>query len=85
MHMAAAVGTPVVCLFGPTNADSWHPWSDQQMTLQKACPCQKSGERECDWSVVRACLQNIQPAEVKAALEPMLKTIRTAPMSSKMV
>ena len=26
MHIAAAVGTPVVALFGPTGAYNWAPW-----------------------------------------------------------
>ena len=30
MHIAAAVGTPVIALFGPTGAFSWGPWDDSQ-------------------------------------------------------
>lgn len=26
MHLAAAAGTPVVAIFGPSNADAWRPW-----------------------------------------------------------
>lgn len=26
MHIAAAAGTPVLSLFGPSNADAWRPW-----------------------------------------------------------
>ncbi|EOT1758780.1 MULTISPECIES: lipopolysaccharide core heptosyltransferase RfaQ [Citrobacter] len=29
MHMAAALGTPQVCLFGATNYQQWKPWSDK--------------------------------------------------------
>lgn len=28
MHMAAALGTPQVCLFGATKVSQWRPWSD---------------------------------------------------------
>lgn len=28
MHIAAAVNTPIVCLFGATNNVFWRPWSD---------------------------------------------------------
>ena len=28
MHMAAAVGVPVVALFGPTDERKWGPWGD---------------------------------------------------------
>lgn len=29
MHIAAAVGTPVIALFGPTGADNWGPWDNE--------------------------------------------------------
>lgn len=29
MHMAAALDTPQVCLFGATNYKQWRPWSDK--------------------------------------------------------
>ncbi len=29
MHMAAALKTPQVCLFGATNHQQWRPWSDE--------------------------------------------------------
>jgi len=32
MHMAAAVNTPVVALFGPSSAITWGPWPNQQAT-----------------------------------------------------
>src|SRR4029078_13003431 len=27
-HIAAAVNTPVVVIFGSSNRDHWHPWTD---------------------------------------------------------
>ncbi|MBN3263791.1 lipopolysaccharide core heptosyltransferase RfaQ [Pectobacterium brasiliense] len=29
MHMAAALNTPLVCLFGPTDYQLWRPWCDR--------------------------------------------------------
>ena len=28
MHVAAATGTPVISIFGPSNADAWRPWPE---------------------------------------------------------
>jgi heptosyltransferase-1 len=39
MHIAAAVGTPVVALFGPTSPESFGPLGDQHRTLQGRAPC----------------------------------------------
>jgi heptosyltransferase-3 len=56
MHMAAAVGTPVVALFGPTYAGGWGPWDNAGGEVQYPAPrgVQTSGphvvvqsEREC--------------------------------------
>lgn len=33
MHIAAAVGTPVVALFGPTGAYDWGPWDNSQWSV----------------------------------------------------
>lgn len=50
MHVAAAVGTPVVALFGPTNPVEWGPWGDGHITLYRGFDC-----RQCWWS--SACLR----------------------------
>jgi heptosyltransferase-3 len=39
MHIAAAVGTPVVALFGSQNAVIWHPLGEAHTVLQTALPC----------------------------------------------
>ncbi|MEH0833141.1 lipopolysaccharide core heptosyltransferase RfaQ [Pectobacterium cacticida] len=33
MHMAAALGTPLVCLFGPTDHKKWRPWSGNSIVI----------------------------------------------------
>jgi heptosyltransferase-3 len=72
MHMAAAVGTPVLALFGPTDADVWGPWTPRREILSHACACNRNHARACDWSQVRACLSAITPAEAKAAIDRLL-------------
>ena len=39
MHLAAAVGTPVVALFGSQNMALWRPSGDQHTLLQPSMPC----------------------------------------------
>ena len=39
MHIAAAVGTPVVALFGSQNATIWRPLGEQHTVLQTSLPC----------------------------------------------
>ncbi|MDB6127926.1 MAG: hypothetical protein JWM35_1822 [Verrucomicrobia bacterium] len=44
MHIAAAVGTPVVALFGSQNAAIWHPLGENNTVLQTALPCACIGD-----------------------------------------
>jgi len=38
MHIAAAVGTPVIALFGPSGAFSWGPWDNNQGSGKRPYP-----------------------------------------------
>ncbi len=74
MHMAAAVGIPVLALFGPTSPESWGPWNARARVLSGRCACNIEGRTVCDWSAgaVRACLASICVEEVQAALDELL-------------
>ena len=73
MHMAAAVGVPVVALFGPTNPVTWGPRTPLGAILSRHCICNDRGSTEkCDWNQVRACLAGITVLEAQAALDHML-------------
>ena len=37
-HIAAAVGTPTVVIFGPSNFDHWRPWTDAPNEILKGEP-----------------------------------------------
>lgn len=36
MHIAAALGKPIVCFFGNSSAERWHPWKVPYELLQKS-------------------------------------------------
>ncbi|MBF0557738.1 MAG: putative lipopolysaccharide heptosyltransferase III [Nitrospirae bacterium] len=38
MHIAAAVGTPVVALFGPSGAFNWGPWDNNERGVSSGSP-----------------------------------------------
>lgn len=38
MHLAAAMGTPVVGLFGPTRIEHYRPWGEGHFLIQGECP-----------------------------------------------
>lgn len=75
MHIAAAVGTPVVALFGPTSPEGWGPWTEKKRVIAHPCPCGSRPQGDCSWEpgAVRACLAGITVDEVKNGVEDLLK------------
>ncbi len=73
MHLAAAVGTPTVVLFGPSGPYNWRPWGEGHEVLSKNLDCQPCGRDGCDGSKISRCLTAITPAEVLAAIDRQLQ------------
>ncbi|HTX64768.1 MAG TPA: glycosyltransferase family 9 protein [Opitutaceae bacterium] len=75
MHIAAAVGTPVVALFGSQNLALWRPAGDRHRLLQPPLPC-----RECVAPGVCVpadsyrsyCVRRLTVEEVYAAIRDLL-------------
>lgn len=64
MHIAAAVGTPIIALFGPSGEVSWGPWGDGHMVIKKNFPCRPCGRDGCGGSKRSRCLEEITAEEV---------------------
>lgn len=39
MHIAAAVGAPVIGIFGPSSEVLWGPWCERKLVLSRELPC----------------------------------------------
>ena len=48
MHLAAAVGTPVVALFGPKDPRIYGPYGVRHVIVEKDLPCRPCSKRHCD-------------------------------------
>jgi heptosyltransferase-3 len=68
MHLAAAVNTPAVALFGPSGAFNWGPWGEGHLVIQKDWDCVPCGRDGCEGSKVSRCLTEIEPDEVLGAM-----------------
>lgn len=72
MHIAAAVGTPCVALFGPSSDKSWHPWQVPHRVITSPFSCRPCGQDGCGNGKISDCLQAIPPSDViNAALALM--------------
>jgi len=67
MHIAAAVGTPVVAIFGPTG-DIWRPWGSNNIVISKKMDCKPCRKFSCDGIQERACMVAVTPDDVKKVL-----------------
>jgi heptosyltransferase-3 len=72
MHLAAAVNTPAVALFGPSGVFNWGPWGEGHLVIQKEMECVPCGQDGCEGSKVSRCLVELSPEEVVEKLERFL-------------
>lgn len=68
MHIAAAVGTPVVALFGPTDPAEWGPWGEGHIVLHKGLDCRECWRRSTCWRGEGNCLRQITVDETMMAI-----------------
>ena len=64
MHIAAAVGTPVIALFGPSGEFHWGPWGDGHVVIKKEMDCRPCGKDGCQGSKRSRCLEEITEGDV---------------------
>jgi ADP-heptose:LPS heptosyltransferase len=69
-HIAAAVGTPLVGIYGPTRPERNGPWRPEDVTVSRAEVCECHHLRACRRE--RMCLLDIEVDEVLAAVERRL-------------
>ena len=74
MHIAAAVGCPVVSLWGATAAERSAPWGFADFAISSAIPCHPCYLRQCP--IGRECMRRISPEEVGANVRRALATRR---------
>ncbi len=72
MHIAAALGTPVLGLFGPTNPRRTGPYGPGHRTMQAALPCVPCMKESCGNINTLECLRAITPQAVAANAVSML-------------
>ena len=72
-HIAAAAGTPVVALFGPTDPARNGPWDPNDRVVSRYDVCDCHYARQCRRPAERWCLGAVPVAEVAAAIDARLK------------
>jgi heptosyltransferase-2 len=73
MHIAAALGTPTIAIFGPTSPWHWAPLNPLAAVLEPTVsPCPTCGQPQCD-DVRHRRTSDVAPARVHAAVADVLR------------
>lgn len=71
MHIAAAVQTPCVALFGPSGDIEWGPWQVAHRVVAANMACRPCGNAGCGGSWRSECLEKISVQQVLAAVDSL--------------
>ena len=72
MHIAAAMGTPVVALFGPSGEREWGPWMVPHRVVASDHSCRPCGNDGCGGGKLSECLTGLPVDRVHAAVNELL-------------
>ena len=69
-HLACAVKTPVISIFGPTHEKNWGPWKGKYKVIalssqdNEMFTCRPCGQDGCEGSKISQCLVQLDPERV---------------------
>ena len=72
MHIAAAMGTPTVALFGPSGDKEWGPWNVAHRVVAADFSCRPCGLDGCGGGKVSECLTTLPVEQVLVACQELL-------------
>ncbi len=71
MHIAAAVGVPVIAIFGPTSPQRTGPYGKSHLIVQSGAACSPCFKKKC---ADLKCMKNVTPEEVGKRVREVLKS-----------
>ena len=76
-HIASAVGTPSVVIFGSSNRNHWHPWTDARNEIvYNELPCQPCAGYVCEKFGEPKCILDLNAENVIDAVDRVLSSER---------
>ena len=78
-HLASAVKTPLISIFGPTNEKNWGPWKGKYKVIGLSAKdaemfaCRPCGQDGCEGTKISQCLVQLDPKMVTNQALLMLK------------
>jgi heptosyltransferase-3 len=75
LHLAAAVRTPVIGIFGPTSEVLWGPWCEKKLVLSREMDCRLPCKMKNTCPHI-ACLREMTPEMVLPQVEQFLASLK---------
>jgi len=71
-HIAAAVGTPTITIYGPSDWRDWAPLGEMHSVVTPDCDCAPCYQKGCDGTGRSRCLEELTVDKVKGAIQEFL-------------
>ena len=71
-HIAAAVGTPTITIYGPSEWLVWAPIGETHSVVTPDCDCAPCHQKGCDGSGISKCLEELTIDKVERAIQGFL-------------
>lgn len=72
MHLASAVGTPTVAIWGSSDSRAWHPWGVASRVVQNPFECNPCPGYRCLVADTPLCIESVTVEQVTAAAKELL-------------
>jgi len=82
MHLAAAVGTPTVAIWGSSDSKRWRPWSVEHQVVQNPFECNPCAGYRCLVASTPLCIESVTVEQVAAAANKLLQVQEAVGSSS---
>jgi len=73
MHLAAAVGTPTVAVWGSSSSATWHPWKVAHRVVQNPFDCNPCSGYRCHVAPTPLCIESVRVDQVTNAVWSLLE------------
>jgi lipopolysaccharide heptosyltransferase III len=71
MHLAAAVGTPTVAVWGSSDSRRWHPWGVDHRVVQNPFECNPCPGYRCLVADSPLCIESVTVEQVNTAVKEL--------------
>jgi ADP-heptose:LPS heptosyltransferase len=72
MHLAAAVGTPAIAVWGSSDSRRWRPWGVEHRVVQNPFECNPCPGYRCLVAPSPLCIESVTVEQVNAAVNELL-------------